>query len=470
MSDDDTYTGSDRVTGIPRRAFLKTSGVGALALTAGCLGDGDDSGDDGSGDGSGDDGSGDGSGDDDSMDDSSDDGGTTEPDIDGPITIGALLPLPGQFPGGTAQQQATELRVKQANENGGLLGEEVNLVVKDSGLDPSTALDRYREFQLEEEVDATFGLFGSEPGLRVAEAVSDFENILVLGGVSTTDVEGLINDDYESYKYVFRAMNNGTDFGNNLARVAQEKWADWGFDRIGVAVEDITGWRSEIQPIAVEGIPDDIEVAFTEVFSSDTTDFSPILDRGESEDIDFLYTFTAHGGSAINVQWARRQPDFAAGGADVFSSMPTHWENTDGLIEHVWTYVPGSGPGFEWNDQTHFFIDSHTEEYGGPPPHSQAYTQYDAVDSWMRAVEAAGTLDEDTVVEFMEQELEFEATTGYIDYAERDDEFPHRPKFGEDGVMSPVIQWQEVEGEGQQVGLWPDRVDKGDYIVPPWIE
>jgi len=432
---------------VHRRSFLRASGVGALAITAGCTGGGDGDGGDGGSD-----------------------GGSTDGQISGTIKIGSMVPLPGEFAGGTAQKQAVELKAKQLNDDGGLLGADVEVVTKDTKLDPSTALDRYRELQLEEEVDVTVGLFGSEPGLRVAEEVKEHQNVLVLGGVSTTDIEQLIKDDYEGYKYVFRAMNNGVDFGRNLGRHAQEMWSDWGYEKIGVAVEDIEGWRAQIQPTAMENLPDGVEVAFTEVFSSDTKDFSPILNKGESEDIDFLFSFLAHGGSALTIQWGQKQPNYAIGGADVFSGMPAHYEKTDGAVEYVWTYVPGSGPGFEFNQSTSDFINATKEEYGSPPPHSQAYTMYDAITSWVNAVQETGTTNEDDIVEYMEKELAYEATTGFLEYREKDHEFPHSPKYGGDGVMSPMIQWQEGDGDGKQVGLWPDRVKSGEYQHPPWVD
>jgi branched-chain amino acid transport system substrate-binding protein len=452
---------------VNRRKFLATTGTGALALVAGCSGgDGGDGGSDG-GDGS--DGGSDGGDGSDGGSDGGDGGSTNGGDISGPIHIGALAPMPGNFAGGTGQQQAAELAVKQVNDNGGILGADVELTVKDSALDPSTARSAYRELMLEEEVDATIGLFGSEPGLAVFDEMSEFGKIHVAGGVSVTEINDRINENYEQNRTWFRAMNNSYHFGYNLGQHAQAQFEDWGFERIGLAVENITGFQ-EIYKTMVDNLPDFVDVAFTEQFSPDTNDFSPIINQAEDEDVDLLYSFLSQGGIGLNIQWANQQPNFALGGADVFSAIPTHWEDTDGASEYVWSYVPGSGPGFEINGTTEEFIQAHRDEYGGPPPHSQAYTMYDAAQSYFNGLRETGSLNEDDLVPAIEDDIDFEGVTGQISYYDQGEEYVHDPIYGEDGVQSPVMQWQEVDGEPAQVGLWPDRVDSGEFVMPPWVD
>jgi branched-chain amino acid transport system substrate-binding protein len=435
---------------------LTATGASGLALVAGCTGNGGGNG----GNGNGGNGNGNGGG----------NGGTAgSATVDGPIKIGAMAPMPGNFAGGTAQQQAAELAVKQINDSGGLLGSDVELVVKDTGLDPATARKVYRELILEEEVDATIGLFGSEPGLAVFDEMSQFGTVHVAGGVSTTEIPDRINENYGQNRTWFRAMPNSYQFGYNLGLHAQDKFEDWGFERIGLAIENITGFQ-EIWKTAVDNLPDSVEVAFTEQFSSDTKDFSPILNKGEDEDIDLMYSFLSQGGIGLELQWAKRKPNYSLGGADIFSAIPTQWENTDGAVEHVWSYIPGSGPGFEINETTKEFIAAHRDEYDGPPPHSQAYTMYDAALTVFNGIEMAGSLDVDDLVPAIEKDLQFEGVTGQIKYAEEGEEYVHDPIYGPDGVQPPVMQWQEVDGEPAQVGLWPDRVDHGDYVSPPWID
>jgi branched-chain amino acid transport system substrate-binding protein len=380
-----------------------------------------------------------------------------------------LVPLPGNFAAGTGQKQAAELAVKQLNDNGGLLGDEVELIIKDSQLDPATTRSAYRELQLEDEVDATIGLFGSEPGLALFDEMSEFGTPHIAGGVATTEINERIDNNYEDNRTWFRTLNNAYHLGFNLGQHAQANFEDWGYDRIGLAVENIPGFQ-EMYKSAVDNPPDSVDVAFTEQFSPDTTDFSPILNQGENEDIDLLYSFLSQGGIGLNIQWAKQKPNFALGGADIFSAIPTHWEDTNGAAQYVWSYVPGSGPGFEINQTTSDFIAAHRDEYGGPPPHSQAYTMYDAAQTFFNGAKETGSLDVDDLVPAIEDDVNFEGVTGQISFYNQGEEYVHDPVYGEDGVIPPVMQWQEVEGEPTQVGLWPDRAKDGDYVSPPWVD
>jgi len=183
-----------------------------------------------------------------------------------------------------------------------------------------------------------------------------------------------------------------------------------------------------------------------------------------------MCAFMSQGGSALMTQWAQRKPDYGFGGGDIFSSNPQRWEATSGQVEYVWTYVGGSGPGFEVSEQTEQFIEDHRGVFdGNVPPHAQAYSQYDAIASWADAVETAGTLDPDEAIPTMEG-MTFEGTSGTIDYHDVDGRWPHDPEFGEDLLHSPVIQWQETDGDGEQVGLFPDKVRRGEYQHPPWLD
>lgn len=414
---------------VDRRNFLKATGVASLTVSAGCVG---------------------GTGGDDS------------------IKIGGLFGLPNETPHGIGMSNATELFIEGLNEDGGLLGEEVELVTRDTELDPATARDAYRELILDENVDVTTGIFSSEVGRVILDELPEFETIHITGGTSNMTPHDLIREEYEDYKYWFRSNGNGLMIGLTLADLADEKWEEWGITDIGIAAEDIDGFSPIVNGM-LDNLPDFVTVHFEEWFSSDTTDFDPILDRGETEDIDMMVGFTGQGGASLLTQWKQREPSYQFGGGDVFSSNPNRWENTDGAVEYVWTYIQGCAPGVEPNERTGEMIDEYQQLFGELPPHQQAYSQHAAIETWARAVEKAETTDTDTVVETIE-ELEFTAVHGRLNYHDADGRWPHDPQYGEDWINPPIMQWQEVDGEGQQVGLWPESVQSGEYQTPPWVD
>jgi branched-chain amino acid transport system substrate-binding protein len=408
-------------TKLRRRQLLKAGGAGAVATFAGCLG----------GDGGGSD--------------------------SGEIVFGQLAPSPGDFPAGTAFKQFGELFVEQLNNNGGLLDRDVSLVTKDTEIDPSTARERYRELLLEEEADVTFGIFQTEAGVVIQDELSEFETLHLSGGASGSDIPSKISNQYDTYKYWFRTNWNGRQQGGAIARFAQSFFDQLGYDRIAVVREDVGGFDPIVNS-AVDGLPDGLDIAFQESYSSDTTDFTPVLDRAESENIDFMLAFIGYGGVPLLLQYNERNPDFELGGGDTLSGTTAHYNNTEGAIEGIWTYVSGSGEGFEHTDVTVDVIEAHKEKFDQGPVHANGFPHYDSMETYVQAVEEVGSLDVEDVIDYIESDLEFTGTTGTVSYHDRDGKYPHDTVYNLEH-SPPVFQWQD----GEQVGLWPEANRTGEY-------
>ena len=85
------------------------------------------------------------------------------------IKIGASLPLTGAFSiAGAKHQQGYQLCVDLINERGGVLGEQVELIMSDNRSDPATAINQYERFINVDQVDAVFGTFSSRLRFPVA--------------------------------------------------------------------------------------------------------------------------------------------------------------------------------------------------------------------------------------------------------------------------------------------------------------
>lgn len=89
------------------------------------------------------------------------------------IKIGASLPLTGAFSiAGSKHQQGYQLCVDLINERGGILGEQVDLIVSDNRSDPATAINQYERFINVDQVDAVFGTFSSRLSFPVASILA----------------------------------------------------------------------------------------------------------------------------------------------------------------------------------------------------------------------------------------------------------------------------------------------------------
>lgn len=109
------------------------------------------------------------------------------------IKIGASLPLTGSFSiAGTKHQQGYQLCIDLINEHGGIMGENVELIVSDNRSDPATAINQYERFINVDGVDAVFGTFSSRLTFPVANilARNGFVHPIPAGGALRIYTQG----------------------------------------------------------------------------------------------------------------------------------------------------------------------------------------------------------------------------------------------------------------------------------------
>jgi branched-chain amino acid transport system substrate-binding protein len=128
------------------------------------------------------------------------------------IKIGASLPLTGSFSiAGTKHQQGYQLCIDLINERGGIMGENVELIVSDNRSDPATAINQYERFINVDGVDAVFGTFSSRLTFPVA-------NILARNGfVHPIPAGGALRIYTQGHKNLFYFQPNAAEYvGSSL--------------------------------------------------------------------------------------------------------------------------------------------------------------------------------------------------------------------------------------------------------------
>ena len=134
---------------------------------------------------------------------------------EGPLKIGASLPLTGNFSvAGQKHQQGYEHCVGLINERGGILGRQVELIVSDNRSDPATAINQYERFINVDKVEALYGTFSSRLTFPVANilAKNGFVHPIPAGGALRIYAQGHDN------LYYFQP-NAGEYVGASLAGV-----------------------------------------------------------------------------------------------------------------------------------------------------------------------------------------------------------------------------------------------------------
>lgn len=213
---------------VDRRTVLKATGVAAVGALAGCLGDDDD-------------------------------------DV---VTIGAIQPFSGNFaPWGAAHSAGLNFKIDEVNENGGVLGMEIDLVESDTESDPGEADTIYRRMVEEDNAVAITGAVSSDVGVATRETAEELmvSNILHMAGSP-----GVITKDT---RYVFRvgSHSNVTDTLSIVDLVE-----DRGYSSVGAIHADYE-WGRSFEAAVGQLFPDDVELV-ERMAPVGESDFTPFLD------------------------------------------------------------------------------------------------------------------------------------------------------------------------------------------------
>ena len=146
---------------------------------------------------------------------------------DQPLRIGFLADFSGPLAEfGPSIQSGVELAIKHINDAGGVLGHPVEIVIGDTGLDPTQATEETRRLIEVEGVHAIVGPLASSITLAIVESVAADAGIPVISPSATSPQLTIANDN----DFLFRSTVSDAAQGPVLAQLA----ADEGYTNVGV--------------------------------------------------------------------------------------------------------------------------------------------------------------------------------------------------------------------------------------------
>ncbi|WP_254525144.1 ABC transporter substrate-binding protein [Natrinema caseinilyticum] len=394
---------------------------------------------------------------------------------EGPITVGVLAPNPDSDFIGRSIVRGAEIGVKHANENGGIGGRDVELVVGDTNSSPLEGRRQYQRLVLEEGADVTVGVFTSEVLVNIIDDIAEQETIHLTAGAATTKVSQLVKEEYDKYKYHFRVgPNNDYDLGRNQIDFVDAMAPKAGWESIAVIAEDYE-WTKKPWEVYQDQLPEtDLDVALERRYPPATDDFSSLYNDVQESGADLAFISTAHTGTAALLDWSypnrpeqppQPQP-FAFAGIHVPMQLPAYYDLVDGACRFAVTQTSAT-PTSEITSKTQPFVQDYQAQFQGSNPVYTGYHAYDAVDLFAHAVEETGTLDSDELIAFLE-DVSFDGSAGTVAFYVKDHDYPHDLTYNvKDNVY---FQWQENDdGEGVQEIVWPEKHATTEYVTPPWL-
>ncbi|WP_418275345.1 amino acid ABC transporter substrate-binding protein [Isoptericola jiangsuensis] len=307
---------------------------------------------------------------------------------DDPIVVGISLPLTGDFSEpGKGVQRGYEAWAQFVNEDGGLLGRQVELKILDDQSNADRVVQDYEALIAQDEVDLVFGPFSTRLVVPSARVAQEYGMLFVEPAGAAAEV---FEQGFDNLFYAAPAVAD--DHYNYLAEEILAMPEGERPQTVAVASMDdpfAQGTAYGLRDKLAEG---GLDVVVDEVYPPNTTDFSSIAAKISDSDADMVIGGTQYQ-DAVNLivalQQLNYQPDLAA-----FSTAPTNPEfaaaigdKTEGILSPT-----GYTETASWPSNVDF-VERYTEVHGNPPGEDEAnaYTTGQVVAA---AVEAAGCAEQ----------------------------------------------------------------------------
>jgi branched-chain amino acid transport system substrate-binding protein len=368
-----------------------------------------------------------------------------------PIKVGVSLPLTGEFSEpGKAAKEGFEVWEAMVNEKGGLLGRQVELIVKDDASNQNTIVADYNALISRDRVDMLLGTFSSLLNLP-ASAVAERNRMVFIMPA------GLAPDLFtRDFKYLFlgqqaTAEHQGDVWARYIASLPEDerpKTAAYPTLDDPFAQPTSKGIEAILKQAGVETV-------YRRTYTADTNNFDPIAGQIKAAKPDLVVAGNQFE-DGVGMMRALRKVGFAPDwlyqnsapsfGAQYADSIGV--ENTEGVFYAVSHSEEATTPG---NEE---FVAKYKEMFGGGAVQEDAADAYASGQILQAAVEANKTVERKDQLKLADWLRENEVQT----------------------ILGPMSWNEDGSGKGEfMVGQWqdgkaeivmPEEVATSDKIIP----
>ena len=330
------------------------------------------------------------------------------------IKIGAILGVTGPAANlGGPEARTLEMLVQEINKKGGIKGNPVELIVKDSSASPEKAISFAKQLIDEDKVFAIIGPSTSGETMKIKTLAEDGKTILL----SCAAAEAIVKP---VGKYVFKTPQNDS----HAVRKNYEQMKKAGIAKIGV-VSSNTGFgkagKEQLEKLAPEY---GITIVANEVYDKEATDLTAVVTKLKAAGVQAFVNWSIEPAQAIVIKNARQ----------IGLEIPIFQSHGFGNIQ----YVKAAGPAAEGvifpagrllvaeslpaANKQKAVLTKYKKDYE-MRTHEDASTfgghAYDAFMILVKAIETAG-LDKEKVRTAIEDTKGFVGTAGVFNFSAQD--------------------------------------------------
>jgi branched-chain amino acid transport system substrate-binding protein len=330
------------------------------------------------------------------------------------IKIGAILGVTGPAANlGGPEARTLEMLVQEINKKGGIKGNPVELIIKDSSASPEKAISFAKQLIDEEKVFAIIGPSTSGETMKIKTLAEDGKTILL----SCAAAEAIVKP---VGKYVFKTPQNDS----HAVRKIYDQMKKAGISKIGV-VSSNTGFgkagKEQLEKLAPEY---GITIVANEVYDKEATDLTAVVTKLKAAGVQAFVNWSIEPAQAIVIKNARQ----------IGLEIPIFQSHGFGNIQ----YVKAAGPAAEGvifpagrllvaeslpaDNKQKTLLTKYKKDYEARF-HEDASTfgghAYDAFTILVKAIETAG-LDKEKVRAAIESTQGFVGTAGIFNFSAQD--------------------------------------------------
>lgn len=207
----------------------------------------------------------------------------------GPIKIGAIFGATGPAAYlGAPEEKTARMIVDEINKNGGLLGRQVQLIVKDSGASPEKAISFAKQLIDEDEVVAIIGPTTSGESMAIKDICQKARMPLI----SCASAETIVNP---VSKYVFKSPQKDNFIVEWLYRTMNKM----GISRIGVIAANTGFGNSGMAQLDKYASKYGITISISEAYDANATDLSALLAKVNAAGVQAVVNWSIEPAQAI---------------------------------------------------------------------------------------------------------------------------------------------------------------------------
>ncbi|MGE5173871.1 MAG: ABC transporter substrate-binding protein [Betaproteobacteria bacterium] len=331
------------------------------------------------------------------------------------IKIGAILSVtgPASFLG-APEAKTLEMMVNDINAKGGINGNKVELVIKDSGASPEKAVSFAKQLIDEEKVFAIIGPSTSGESMAIKNIAEEGKTLLLSCAAAETIVSPVA-------KYVFKTPQKDSD----AARKIFLQMKKMGISKIGVLSSN-TGFgkagKEQLEKLAPEN---GITIAISEVYDKAATDLTAEVTKVKSANVQAIVNWSIEPAQAIVIKNARQIgmtiPIFQSHGFGNIKYVKAAGAAADGVIFPAGRLLAVETLS-DKNPQKKV-LESYKQEYEAKYKEDVSTFgghAYDAMKILEQAIKAAGAVDREKVRAIIENMKGLVGTAGIFNLSPAD--------------------------------------------------